>query len=70
MRTIKYSFPEEFLRYKIVRTSLSFTVGPQARAAPASPHRPPLRHAGCLLQSARQRAHLARELSAAHMRSR
>eukprot|EP00976_Prorocentrum_cordatum_P027296 553443-Prorocentrum_minimum.AAC.1 len=29
VRTIKYSFPLEFLRYKTVRTSLVFSVGPQ-----------------------------------------
>lgn len=29
IRTIKYCFPVEFLRYKTVRTSLVFSVGPQ-----------------------------------------
>jgi len=29
IRTIRYSFPPEFLRYKTVRTSLVFGVGPQ-----------------------------------------
>mmetsp|Transcript_39800 Transcript_39800/g.55270 ORF Transcript_39800/g.55270 Transcript_39800/m.55270 type:complete len:190 (+) Transcript_39800:121-690(+) len=29
LRTIKYCFPPEFLRYKTVRTSLVFAVGPQ-----------------------------------------